>query len=311
MKRKLVVVIALAAVGVSLISTGAFVDTPTDGIELTPSDGPNSVYAVADDDGKLKIDLSEQNQRLAENATRVTSNSITTVEGIFTVRHNGTAGPAKVWIETDIDDVEFVRGMESPASIDGEENSVLLAPGDERHVGIVVDTTGDHDVEEIEAFTLHAAWMDEETTPDTGTEKPTGPDPTDNDGTTDGPGAEEDGETNADNSDEAEQRNDQTGESDVHDTAGDERAEQYGDANTSNQTPAADDLAGNQSDDGAVTQPGASDGGSQGGTSATLSVDEPRGSLLSSSFPLLLVVILLCCAVYALVRYRMSVTGAE
>lgn len=346
MKRELVVVVALAAVGVLLISTGAFVDTPTDGIELTPSDGPNSVYAVADDDGTLKIDLSEQNQRLAENATGVPADSITTVERIFTVHHNGTADPARVWIETETDDVEFVRGADSPVSIEGEQNNVLLAPGDERHVGIVVDATGDHDVEEIEAFTLHVAWIDD---PDDGTEVPSAPtpidgdDPTDDDdndagddgsesdekaehddsepgdGTTDDPesgdGTTDDPESGgndgagADDTDEAEQRNDRTAEPDEH-AAGDERVERQGGTH-SDRASAADDRTGNQSDDGTAAQPGAGDGWSQAGTSETPGGEEPRWSLLSSSFPLLLAVILLGCAIYVLIRYRVNTAGID
>lgn len=163
MTRKLLFVVLLAVGGASLVATGAFVDTPdrADEIEMAPSDGPNSAYAV-NDSGEIELDLSESAQLRAADATGVTDNSVTEVVNIFTVTYDGNTGgsPVEVWFETPdepaYDDIEFVRGTESVTSIHGRTHSQMLAPGERVHIGVLVDTTGDHRLEAIEEFTLVA-----------------------------------------------------------------------------------------------------------------------------------------------------------
>ena len=165
MKRTLLVVIGVAALGATLVSTGAFVDVPGEGsgdIEMQPSDGPNAIYAVENEDEELALDLSEDNQQLAAQfgGKGVNDNSITRILNIFTVTYtdDNADRTAEVWLETDIDglDVEFIEGLDQTNSIHGEDESVALDPGERLHVGIVVDTTGEHAVEELSEFTLHA-----------------------------------------------------------------------------------------------------------------------------------------------------------
>jgi hypothetical protein len=159
--RKLLLAVLLAVGGASLVATGAFVDTPdrADEIEMAPSDGPNSVYAV-NDSGEIKLDLSESAQLRATDATGVPDNSVTEVVNIFTVTHDGNTGgsPVEVWFETPdepaYDDIEFVQGTESVTSIHDRTHSQMLAPGERVHIGVLVDTTGDHRLEAIEEFTL-------------------------------------------------------------------------------------------------------------------------------------------------------------
>ena len=163
MKRKLLLVVLLAVGGASLVATGAFTDRPaqTEGIELSPSDGPNSAYAV-NDSGEIRLDLSESTQLRAVDATGVTDDSVTTVANIFTVTYNGSVDdpPATVWFETpDVpayEDIEFVQGTDSVESIHGQGHSRTLSPGETTHVGVVIDTTGDHELDAIEEFTFVA-----------------------------------------------------------------------------------------------------------------------------------------------------------
>lgn len=157
MRLSLALVVVLAAAGALAVATAGapFEDdlNETD-IILENSSGPNGVYAV-EEDGELAIRITEGRQELA--ADGVNPDGVTDIETIFRIvnRENQTA---EVWIETDVPDVEFRTGSES---IEGEENNVTLEPGDHVTVGLRIDTTGDHDVEQIEEFTVVADPVEE------------------------------------------------------------------------------------------------------------------------------------------------------
>jgi hypothetical protein len=158
MDRNLIVAVALVvAVGALLFPTVAAPWTDEapelDGVVIEPSDGPNGVYAVEDDTGQLAIHIDGDNPALAD-GEGVSNGAVTTIPNVFTIT-NGGDQPVSVWIETDIADVEFVRGTDSVESI-GPGNSVTLATDDSVHVGVRIHAVGDHDIEHIESFEVVA-----------------------------------------------------------------------------------------------------------------------------------------------------------
>lgn len=167
MKRALLILVAVAALGATLVSTGAFVDTVEDTeekIEMSPSDGPNAVYAV-NESGEIKLDLSASNQALAEDAEGINEGSLTEIPNIFTVNYSTAADdePVEVWFTSDAEEgIEFVVGTDSVAPIDGEDSKRTLEPNEKLHIGVTVDTRGTHDVEDVSEFTIHVETIDED-----------------------------------------------------------------------------------------------------------------------------------------------------
>lgn len=289
MKRRLLATLAFAVVAASLVSTGAFVDSPdgTDQIEMVPSEDPNSAYAV-NNSGEIKLDLSETNQKLSEDAEGINEDAVTVVENIFVLRHTGTEGvdsPARVWFEIAQDDIEFVRGTGSVSTIDGENNSAILAPGEQFHIGLVVDTTGDHDVENAEEFTLRAEPLEDDgsntaddevqTEPADGGNEESAGDGTSEPGTAPGDGTEDQSPTGAADGTDDQTTGDQTGneEQTTADDAdgGDQTAEgqtgdQTGDDGQTGDQAGTEDQTGTDDQTGTGEQTGeTANGGTEGG----------------------------------------------
>lgn len=155
MRPSLVVVILTAAGALAISTTAApFTDQAPgmDGVTLTPADGPNSIYAVEHDD-ELAIQITEDREQLA--ADGVSHGSVTVIHNIFQIRYAGP-GAARVWIETNTDDVQF-QASNYDVPIEGEQHNLTLASGTSISVGLIIDTTGDHDVENLTEFTVAAA----------------------------------------------------------------------------------------------------------------------------------------------------------
>lgn len=152
MRSGLALVVVLAAAGALAVATAGAPFSDQLGeteITLEQSAGPNGVYAV-EDDGELAIRITEARQELA--ADGVNPEGVTTIEDIFRIV-NAENQTAEVWIETDVEDVEFRTGTDS---IEGPNNSMTLEAGEDVAVGLRIDTTGEDDVEQIEAFTVRA-----------------------------------------------------------------------------------------------------------------------------------------------------------
>jgi len=173
MRSSLAVVAVLAAAGALAVATAGapFSDQLEDSeITLENASGPNGVYAV-EENGELAIRITEARQQLA--ADGVNPDGVTVIEDIFRITYGGEES-ADVWIETAVEDVEF---RTETGSIEGQANSVRLGTGESERsvlVGLRIDTTGDHDVETIEEFTVNANVTDGTGETNTTTESNTG-----------------------------------------------------------------------------------------------------------------------------------------
>jgi len=160
MNRKLPLFVAIAALAALLVPTAAFpfgseADTELRNVAISPSDGPNGVYAEVDD-GRIRLDLSASNQQLAGDG--INKNSITVIDDIVTITYTGSQN-ATVWLthEGDGDTLQFYHSGDPGRLVQGEEWGVSLQTNETLQVGILVDTTDPtHGVEEIESFTVHA-----------------------------------------------------------------------------------------------------------------------------------------------------------
>lgn len=319
MKRTLLVVIGIAALGATLVSTGAFVDVPEEGgedIEMQPSDGPNAIYAVENEDDELALDLSEGNQQLAAQfgGKGVNDDSVTRILNIFTVTYtdDNADRTAEVWLETDIDglDVEFIEGVDQTNSIHGEDESVALDPGERLHVGIVVDTTGDHAVEELSEFTLHAERPELEDDRTSRTPGPGDDGPESDDGDGEGIGDEE-----ADDDTEA---GDETDEAKAGDETDDEGKTEDGESETEDNGSEAEDEDAETEDEGGKT---ANEEGTEEGidddTGAAGTVTQPifpgpeetLGGFFLWTLLLLIVFVATGAGTFAVTRYGLTIPG--
>jgi hypothetical protein len=160
MNRKLPLFVAIAALAALLVPTAAFpfgseADTELQNVAIAPSDGPNGVYAEIDD-GRIRLDLSASNQRLAGDG--INENSITVIDNVLRITYTGSQN-ATVWLthDGDGDSVQFYRSGSPGRLVQGEEWGVALQTNETLRVGMLVDTTDPaHGVEEIESFTVHA-----------------------------------------------------------------------------------------------------------------------------------------------------------
>jgi hypothetical protein len=161
----LVAVLALASV-VLLVPTGAapFTQSGTDSItgevHLAPAEGPNGRYAVLDEDGEIEIVVDESNPYA--DADGVKENATTRIDDVFTITYTG-AEQAKVWLTNDAEDVRFYRSGGAASTLEREDKAVVLGPNATVHVGLRIDTRGNHDVEQADSFTVHAEAPDEST----------------------------------------------------------------------------------------------------------------------------------------------------
>ncbi|PSQ47696.1 hypothetical protein BRD19_08640 [Halobacteriales archaeon SW_7_65_23] len=171
MNRQLaaIAILGVVAVGAVLFPTAAVpfgedVDEVAElpNVTMSPTDAPNSVYADVDDDtGEIRLNLTEENQRLAGDG--VNGDAVTEIDNLFTVTYTGDRG-VYVWLTDDEadDNLRFYRDDDPTNSFEGEADGVRLTTGDSIRVGFVVDTTDpDHGVEAIDTFTLHAEYPEE------------------------------------------------------------------------------------------------------------------------------------------------------
>ncbi|MFC7075482.1 hypothetical protein [Haloarcula halophila] len=171
----LVAVLALASV-VLLVPTGAapFTQSGTDSItgevHLAPAEGPNGRYAVLDEDGEIEIVVDESNPYA--DADGVKENATTRIDDVFTITYTG-AEQAKVWLTNDAEDVRFYRSGGAASTLEREDKAVVLGPNATVHVGLRIDTRGNHDVEQADSFTVHAEAPDESTPAPAETPEPT------------------------------------------------------------------------------------------------------------------------------------------
>ncbi|PSP39735.1 hypothetical protein BRC66_04730 [Halobacteriales archaeon QH_2_66_30] len=171
MDRRLaaIAILGVVAVGAVLFPTAAVplgddVDEVAElpNVTMSPTDAPNGVYADVDDDtGEIRLNLTEENQRLAGDG--VNGDAVTEIDNVFTVTYTGDRG-VYVWLTDDEadDNLRFYSGGDPTNSFEGEADGVRLTTGDSIRVGFVVDTTDpDHGVEAIDTFTLHAEYPEE------------------------------------------------------------------------------------------------------------------------------------------------------
>jgi hypothetical protein len=254
----------LALAGAMLFPTMAApsgdADTVADtDIVLEPYGGPNGAYAVmfdqdSDGEDELGLDFSDSND--AVEGDGVNAGSLTPVHRVFTITYTGDRD-AKVYLTDGNDDITFYRGTDTTASIEGGSNAVVLGPNDPLVVGVLIDARDGDDVENVDAFTVHASDIDPETTTTTTTE--------DNSG---GGGGGGDGDGDGDVSIQSVPEstpNDDTGDTDETDET---------------DTPADDEETGT-TDDTDATNETTADAGADG-TTSTVTV-EPVGTTLTTA----------------------------
>lgn len=149
--------VALALILLSLtVPTGAVLGDHvggTNGVVLSPHDGPNGKYASFDGDGNLSIDLGDD----------LNDDAVTTYDGVFDVTNNASHH-SQVWISHNATEYVEFRGAGS-GSIQGVANATVLAPGETVVVDITVDTNdASPGTKLIQAMEVHARHVDPPTT---------------------------------------------------------------------------------------------------------------------------------------------------
>ncbi|WP_280536658.1 hypothetical protein, partial [Halopenitus sp. POP-27] len=185
----LAVVLAIGAV----VATGAVLGTagsPTEtlfngepDVEFGATNGTNGNYVLSDDDGELRIDLTDPG---------VNAESYTTVDRIFYL-HNQDTQDVLVWVTHDGGGTVSMTSAEGGGSIEGEENAIELTPGERVVVDVGLDSRGiDEGDQLLTSVTIHTGYELEDDIED-GNE-------TDDNETDDGPGtpAPGDGEDDED-----------------------------------------------------------------------------------------------------------------
>ena len=127
-------------------------DAITQDVALAPADSANGDYAYLDENDELVVDLSDSNPNLADDADGINADGVTHVDGVFTVRYNGSRY-AHVWLTHESDDVVFYADGHP---IQSEANNVTLGPNQSLAVGIRVDTRGETTDGLIDDVTVHA-----------------------------------------------------------------------------------------------------------------------------------------------------------
>lgn len=123
-------------------------------IEMAPADGPNGDYAILNADDEIELLLSGKNPNIEGEG--VEKDAVTPIFHVFTINNTGNE-TALVWLTDDADDVRFFHGNDPDATLEEETNAVTLAPDDRKlSVGLLVDTRGEDDVEQVDTFTVHA-----------------------------------------------------------------------------------------------------------------------------------------------------------
>lgn len=172
MNRNVALALVIAAAAALALATAAAppaTDPVHDDLVLSPAASHNGQYALIDANDELELDITADNPNLAGEG--VVEDSITELDRVFTVTYTGGQF-ARVWFTDGIEDVTFYRDDDPGQSLEGESNNVSLAPNETLAVGLLVDTRGQDDVEQLEEFTIHGELGEEPTdggTPDGGT----------------------------------------------------------------------------------------------------------------------------------------------
>jgi len=171
MKREILVVALLAAAALLLLPTlasplGDTADSELhEDIEMAPSDGPNGVYATLDENDELAIEMTEENQEIADGfgGTAIFENSVTEVDAVFDIAYTGDE-EARVWLsETEEPGVTFYRNDSPSTTVEQQANNVSLESGEVVSIGVLIDATeDDHGIEDISDFTINAEIAEEE-----------------------------------------------------------------------------------------------------------------------------------------------------
>ncbi|MBV0924100.1 hypothetical protein KTS45_07765 [Halomicroarcula limicola] len=159
MNRTILLLVATVTSAAILIPTGAipFAESGTDrvseDIEMAPADTLNGDYAILNENDEIELLLTDANPYI--DGAGVDADAVTPIDCVFTVTYTGDS-TAEVWLTDDAEDVRFYRDTDPEDSLERSENSVVLRPNESVSVGLLVDTRGDHDVEEVDTFTVHA-----------------------------------------------------------------------------------------------------------------------------------------------------------
>ncbi|SEH39666.1 PGF-pre-PGF domain-containing protein [Halopenitus malekzadehii] len=155
-------VVVLFALG-AIVATGAVLGTagsPTENlfngepdVEFGATNGTNGNYVVSDDDGELRIDLTDPG---------VNAEAYTTVDRIFYL-HNQDTQEVLVWVTHDGGERVSMTSDEGGAPIEGEENAVTLAPGERVVVNVGLDSQGIEEGDRLlTSVTIHTGYELEE-----------------------------------------------------------------------------------------------------------------------------------------------------
>ena len=240
-RRHVLALAVLALAGAMLFPTMAApsgdADTVADtDIVLEPYGGPNGAYAVTydqDSDGEdeLGLDFSASND--AVEGDGVNAGSLTPVHRVFTITYTGDRA-AEVYLTDGNDDITFYRGTDTTASIEGESNAIVLGPNDPLVVGVLIDARDGDDVENVDAFTVHANETDPETTTESETTTTTTTEDNSGGG---GGGGDGDGDSDVTIQSVPESTpNDETGDTDETDETANDETGTTDDSNTANET---------------------------------------------------------------------------
>lgn len=134
-------IVVLAFVGM-LVVPGAIVGTPAATDELfsddepslmmNPADGPNGEYVVTQNDGKLKLDLTDPGVNL---------NSTTDIDRVFKFTNTDSRTLA-VWVTHDGEDSVTLLDHNTGTALDSKGSAVRLDPGEQIVVDVKIDSEG-------------------------------------------------------------------------------------------------------------------------------------------------------------------------
>lgn len=145
---------SLVLVLVAFLLTGLLIPTGASGsdqlwtepaVVLEPHDGPNGQYASINGDGDLQIDLSSPG---------LNADAVTVISDLFYVS-NEHEGPVAIWFShAEMDEIDLTIDGQSAQD---EDDPVTLEPGQQKSVGVSVDTSTRSPGELVlSEFTIHA-----------------------------------------------------------------------------------------------------------------------------------------------------------
>jgi len=136
-------------------------DRLSEDIALQPTGEPSDQYVIRNPDGELAIVVGPDT--LDGQAEGLNQQGDHQFDRMFSIVNTGDE-EGSVWLTVDTDLIEFYRGARTADSLEGEDNRVVLEPGESVDVGMRVETA-DGDIDS--SFTVYAAGEEAQ---DTGTE---------------------------------------------------------------------------------------------------------------------------------------------